>query len=99
MNNNFNKEKIDRLANLLLIGLTPEENQMVLDEFNIIDQNINKINNIEGLKEAKPMTHALDDFDYELRKDIATESTDISDLLKNCDDVDGDEVSIPKVVE
>ncbi len=99
MNNNFNKEKIDYLANLLMIGLTPEENQMVLDEFNIIDQNINKINDIEGLKDAKPMTHALDDFDYKLRKDIAIESTSINDLLSNCGDVDGDEVSIPKVVE
>ena len=99
MNNNFNKEKIDYLANLLMIGLTPEENQMVLDEFNIIDQNINKINDIEGLKDAKPMTHALDDFELTLREDIATESPSIDDLLSNCDDTDGDEVSIPKVVE
>ena len=99
MNNNFNKEKIDYLANLLMIGLTPEENQMVLNEFNIIDQNINKINDIKGLKDAKPMTHALDDFEFTLREDIAIESPSIDDLLSNCDDTDGDEVSIPKVVE
>lgn len=99
MNNNFNKETIDRLANLLMIGLTPEENKMVLDEFEIIDQNINKINDIEGLNEAKPMTHTLDDFEVSLRKDEAIESPTIEDILKNCKAVDGREVELPKVVE
>ena len=46
----FNSETIDKLADLLMIGLTPEENKMVLDEFNIIDENINKINKIEGIE-------------------------------------------------
>ena len=99
MNNNFNKEKIDHLANLLMIGLTPKENQMVLDEFNIIDQNINKINDIEGLKDAKPMTHCLDDFECTLREDVAIPSPSIDDLLSNCDEHDGKEVEVPKVVE
>ena len=33
----FTKEMVDDYADKLLIGLTPEENQMVLDEFEIID--------------------------------------------------------------
>ena len=95
----FNEQTIDKLADLLMIGLTPEENKMVLDEFEVIDKNINKINDIEGIGESVPMTHALDDFECELREDIAEESPSIEDLLSNCDYKDGREVEVPKVVE
>ena len=44
------------------------------------------------------MTHALDNFEYVLRDDEVEDSIDIKDLLANCDDTDGDEVSVPKVV-
>ena len=33
----FTKEMVDNYADKLLIGLTEEENKMVLDEFEIID--------------------------------------------------------------
>lgn len=98
MNSGFTQEKVDKLADLLLIGLTEEENKMVFEEFEIIDANINKINEIENIKDVKPMTHALDDFECELREDIAEESIDINDALRNCDDVDDREVSVVKVV-
>ena len=95
----FNEQTIDKLADLLMIGLTPEENKMVLDEFEVIDKNINKINDIEGIDKAVPMTHALDDFECELREDVAEESPSIEDLLSNCDFKDGREEEVPKVVE
>lgn len=94
----FTQEKVDKLADLLLIGLTPEENKMLFEEFEIIDNNINKINEIPNIKEVKPMTHALDDFVFELREDIAEDSILIEDALSNCDQVDGREVEVPKVV-
>ena len=40
----FTTEMVDDYANKLLIGLTREENKMVLDEFEIIDKNIDIIN-------------------------------------------------------
>jgi aspartyl/glutamyl-tRNA(Asn/Gln) amidotransferase C subunit len=95
----FNEQTIDKLADLLMIGLTPEENKMVLDEFEVIDANINKINEIEGIDKASPMTHALDDFEVELREDVPEESPSVDELLSNCDFRDGDEVEVPKVVE
>ncbi len=98
MNSEFTQETVDRLADLLLIGLTEEENKMVFEEFAIIDANINKINEIEGIKKAKPMTHALDDFICVLRNDVAEESVPIEELLDNCDDTDDGCVSVPKVV-
>lgn len=94
----FTKEMVNDYADKLLIGLTEEENQMVLDEFEIIDQNIDLINQIPGIEEVEPMTHCLDDFIYELREDVVEESVPIEELLQNCDDATDREVSVPKVV-
>ena len=98
MNSGFTPEKVEKLADLLLIGLTEEEKNMVFEEFEIIYNNINKINEIPNIKEVKPMTHALDDFVFELREDVAEDSISIEDALSNCDQVDGREVEVPKVV-
>ena len=94
----FTKELVDDLANKLLIGLSDEENAMVLNEFEAIDANIDLIDEIDGIRDAQPMTHALDDFVYELREDIAEESVPIEDLLRNSDDTEDREIVVPKVV-
>ena len=96
--NKFTKEMVDKYANLLLIGLTDEENKMVLDEFEIIDANIDLINQIPNIASVEPMTHCLDNFNCELREDEPAASIEISDLLKNCGDYEGREVIVPKVV-
>ena len=95
----FTSEMIDDYADKLLIGLTKEENQMVSDEFEIIDENINLINEIEGIEKVEPMTHCLDDFEFELREDVIEESCDIDDILANCDVHNDREIEVPKVVE
>lgn len=98
MSEKFTKEMVDDYADKLLIGLTDEENKMVLEEFEIIDETINIINEIEGIENVEPMTHTLDDFEYELREDVVEESVPIEDLLSNCDVHNGREVEVPKVV-
>lgn len=95
----FTKEMVDELADKIYIGLSSEENNMVLGEFNEIDAGISRIMAIEGLENVEPMTHCLDDFVFELREDIAEKSTDIDDLLSNCDDFIDTEIKVPKVVE
>lgn len=95
----FTEEMVTDYAEKLLIGLTEEETKMVLDEFEIIDQNIDVINNIQDIQKVEPMTHCLDNFIYELREDEVEESVEIKDLLQNCDDHLDDEVKVPKVVE
>ena len=98
MNNNFTKETVKKLADLLLIGLSDEETEMVFDEFEVIDADINKINEIEGIENIEPMTHALDHFEFNLRDDVIKESVEIDELLRNSDDTDDREISVPKVV-
>lgn len=95
----FTSEMVNEYADKLLIGLTEEENKMVLEEFEEIDKSINLINEIEGIENVEPMSFCLDDFEYELREDVVEESTNIDDLLSNCDDYINDEVRVPKVVE
>ena len=95
----FTKEMVDDYADKLLIGLTPEENKMVLDEFEIIDETINTINEIKDIEKVEPMTHTLDDFIYELRDDVVEESVPIDELLQNCDSYEAREIEVPKVVE
>ncbi len=97
----FTKEVVDDLSEKLLIGLTKEENDMVLEEFEIIDQNINIINEIPEIEKVEPMTHCLDDFIFELREDEDDEdgSVSIEAVLANCDDYIGREIKVPKVVK
>ena len=95
----FTKELIDDYANKLLIGLTEEENKMVLEEFDEIDRNIDLINEIENIKDVEPMSHCLDDFTFELREDEPMESIPIDVIFSNCDSMRDDEVKVPKVVE
>ena len=94
----FTRNMVENYAERLLLGLTEEETNMVLEEFTIIDEDINKINNIKGLDEVEPMTHCLDNFVYELRDDNVEESIEIEELLQNCDNKTDREVIVPKVV-
>ena len=94
----FTKELVDSYADKLLIGLTEEENKMVLDEFEVIDKNCDIVNKIPGIDKVEPMTHCLDNFIYELREDEIVTSDSIEDLLSNCDQVNDREVEVPKVV-
>lgn len=95
----FTSEMVVDYADKLLIGLKDEEIKMVLDEFDVIDKNIDIINEIPNIKDVEPMTHCLDNFVYELREDVVEESVDIDDLLSNCDSTLNREVKVPKVVE
>ena len=94
----FTSEMVDDLADKLLIGLSKEENEMVLSEFSQIDADISRLTAIENLENVEPMTHCLDDFIFELREDEAEESENIDDLLANCDSYLDTEIKVPKVV-
>ena len=95
----FTKELVDSLADKLLIGLTEEENKMVLDEFDVIDKDIDIINTIDGIENVEPMTHALDGVKINtLREDTPKETPKIEDLLSNATHKIGREIQVPKVV-
>ena len=98
MKKRFTSKMVKDYADKLLIGLTKEETKMVLDEFEIIDETINKINGIKDIDKVEPMTHCLDRYITELRSDDVEESIPVEELLKNCDLHTETEIEIPKVV-
>jgi len=98
MEKKFTKEMVNDYANKLLIGLSEEENQMVLNEFEIIDKNIDIINQIPGISDVEPMSWCLDRVIEELREDEIEESITIEQLLSNSDRVTDREIEVPKVV-
>ena len=94
----FTEEMVYDYANKLLIGLSSEENKRVLDEFEEIDKQIDLINQIPDIEDIEPMTHTLDEFEFELRDDEALESHDIEDILANSDEHTEREIEVPQVV-
>ena len=98
MKQKFTRDMVNDYAEKLLIGLTEEENKMVLEEFYIIDETINKINEIKDIDKVEPMTHCLDRYITELRNDEVEESIPVDELLQNCDLHTDREVELPKVV-
>ena len=94
----FTSEMVDSYAEKLLIGLTKEENELVLKEFDIIDENMELITKIPNIEDVLPMTHTLDNFEYILKSDTPTESPSIDELLQNCKKHEGREVEVPLVV-
>lgn len=95
----FTKEMVEEYADKLLIGLTEEESEMVLNEFDTIDKNIDIINTIPNIEQVEPMSFCLDDFEVDLREDEIEESIKIEELLQNCDEVNDREIEVTKVVE
>ena len=96
---NFTKEKIDKYASDLLIGLTDEERNMIQSEFDEIEKNMELINNIPNIKDEEIMSYPFDMEVDDLRDDDEVgDQIDIKDLLSNCDRIDGREVEVPKVV-
>ena len=94
----FTSEMVDNYADKLLIGLTSEENKIVLDEFDIINESMETINSFPNLNDVEPMTHALSDFSFIPRDDIKKDSPKVHELLQNCSKKEEREVVVPRVV-
>ena len=96
---NFTKEKIDKYASDLLIGLSDEERDMIQEEFDEIERNMDLINKIPNIKDVEILSYPYEMMVSDLRSDDSVcEKIDIDDLLANCDRVEGREVEVPKVV-
>ena len=94
----FTKELVNSYADKLLIGLTEEENKMVLDEFETIDKDIQVINQIPNIADVEPMSWCLEDECPVLNDDNVTQTPDINELLINAGEKMGREVEVVKVV-
>ena len=95
----FTKELVDKFAEDLLIGLTSEENKMVLDEFKVIEASMDRIANIPNISEEEAMTHPLEYDSVILRDDHEVRELTKDEVLQNAKCKTEEEIIVPKVVE
>lgn len=95
----FTKDIINDYADKLLIGLTEEENELLLREFDVINDNMSKINNVKGLENVEPLHFPQDLMVKEIRDGRTSRMIEIDDAFKNCDDYIDREVEIIRVVK
>ena len=95
----FTKDLINDYADKLLIGLTDEENALLLKEFDVINDNMAKINDVKGLENVNPLHFPQDLMVKEIRDGKISRMIEIDDALKNCDDYIDREVEIIRVVK
>ena len=91
----FTKELVDDLADKLLIGLSPEENAMVLNEFDAIDANIDLINAIDrasifSSEEYNTIKLSIDKYEMQ----INSASNQVGNSVENIDCECNDEIKL-----
>ena len=97
--NNITENMIDKYASTLLIGLTDEERKMIQEEFDSIEKNMDLINEIPNIKDVEPLSYPFEMVLDDLREDSEEYGEiPIETLLANCDQYEGREVEVPKVV-
>ena len=95
--NKFNEKMIKEYADKLLIGLTDEETKTILSEFEVIENNMDLINKIDGIKDVEPLDFPFP-VDFSPRDGIEIENESIDDILKNSDKKTDREIEVPRVV-
>ncbi len=95
----FTKDIINDYADKLLIGLSDEETNLLVKEFDVINDNMAKINDVKGLENVAPLHFPQDLETKEIRDGKISRMIDIDDALKNCDDYIDREVEIVRVVK
>ncbi len=93
----FTKELINDYADKLLIGLTDKETETILDEFEVIEANMDLINEIDGIKDVSVQDYPFI-IETQPRDGKTIINDDVKDILKNSDNVSDREIEVPKVV-
>jgi aspartyl-tRNA(Asn)/glutamyl-tRNA(Gln) amidotransferase subunit C len=93
-----NKETLKIAANKLMFDMSEQEYEILLKEFEVLQEQMSLIASIEGIDEASPMTFPFEVTTSYLREDVASEPLNRDDALKNAKDVVDGQIRLPKVV-
>jgi len=94
----FTKELIEDYADKLLIGLSDEECDLLLKEFDVIKEKMDIISHIEGIEKVEPLSFPQEIMTKFYREDNNVSNIKTEDALKNAGDKIEDVVIVPKVV-
>jgi aspartyl-tRNA(Asn)/glutamyl-tRNA(Gln) amidotransferase subunit C len=93
-----NKETLKIAANKLMFDMSEQEYEILLKEFEVLQEQMSLIASIEGIDEVSPMTFPFEVTTSYLREDVASEPLNRDDALKNAKDVVDGQIRLPKVV-
>ena len=94
----FTKELMTKYANDLLFDLTEDEINLLLEEFDVIQENMEIISGLDQISEIEPLSFPYDITISNLRDDDECHNISTEDALKNCQDKIEDVAIVPKVV-
>lgn len=93
-----NKETLKIAANKLMFDMSEQEYEILLKEFEVLQEQMSLIASIEGIDEVSPMTFPFEVTTSFLREDVASEPLNRDDTLRNAKDVVDGQIRLPKVV-
>jgi len=93
------KDKLKEYAEKLMFKLEEFEYDTLVREFDIILEQMNLIEGIEGIENIEPMTFPFALEDVRFRKDEVNDTINREDVVKNAKEKIGYEIKVPKVVE
>lgn len=93
----INTETLEKLALKLNLTMSESEYNTLLDEFNIMLEQMNNIDAIEGISEVEPMSFPFP-VTYTLKSDDVVDNMPCEDVLSNSSEVFDKRVVVPKVV-
>lgn len=93
------KELLKEYAGKLMFDMNEEEYVTLQNEFEVILKQVELIDQIDGVKEVKPMSFPFVTYDAKLREDKINQTIAVEDVLANADRSASDQVKVPKVVE
>ena len=93
------KKDLRKYAELLMFSMKEEEYDVLKQEFEIILEQLNKIEKIDGLNNYEPMVFPFDNNDLKLREDEIGMMLKNEEVLKNASEGLYEQIKIAKVVE
>lgn len=95
----LDEKTLSKITKKLMFNLSEEEVQTILNDFAVIEKQIELINKAPGVDEAEPAVYPYDLTCTELREDSIGGVLDKNEALKNISDTSEGMVKIPKVVK
>ncbi len=92
------KEILKEAASKLMFDMKDEQYDVLLKEFNIIENQITMLSKVPGIDDVTPMTFPFDVANDYLRDDVAELPLKQEDALKNASNVVDGQIRLPKVV-
>jgi aspartyl-tRNA(Asn)/glutamyl-tRNA(Gln) amidotransferase subunit C len=94
----INKEVLKDAAKRLLFDMSEEEYDTLLNEFDIVIKQMDKIGQIEGVDNYEPMTFPYEISTSFLREDIPEKPLSKEEALRNAKSKVNGQIKLPKVV-